>query len=405
MYQKLSRLFIVTPLVLALTQCAQQPNIPENSTAESGFQKNNVRKVITYDTPGRCSEIISYSAPTRLLLTTNSVSKDISVLSVPDLSTGKITPIDINPDKSGIQGIDTNGEPTSVAVHPHKNIALAAVNGLSSRIVAIDLNAAKSGKTKFILDQEVGIHLDSIAISPNGKWVVIADEAEGSSSTAGAIHLMDISKLGTTDRLPVYKVPGLASALSRPAGRVEPEFVSIDSNSRFAAIACQDDNAIVIVPLSSSPRVSSVIKLPSGSLPDGVNLINYGKRILLSIAEEGTDTVSIYMMDPTNLNQAPQLITRMNVRALSGKGDRCDPEGVYMFRQSGKLYLAVAIERADRVLIMDISNPATPRKVASIPVGSRPEGIIVQKQGGKTYVLTGDEGKPGKGEVSIIEIR
>jgi DNA-binding beta-propeller fold protein YncE len=136
-----------------------------------------------------------------------------------------------------------------------------------------------------------------------------------------------------------------------------------------------------------------------------VNLINYGKSILLSIAEEGTDTVSIYTMDPTNLNQAPQLITRMNVRVLSGKGDRCDPEGVYMFRQAGKLYLAVAIERADRVLIMDISNPATPKKVASIPVGSRPEGIIVQKQSGKTYVLTGDEGKPGKGEVSIIEIR
>lgn len=402
MYPKISRIFIVAPLALTLTQCAQQPN---TSSTRASFQRENVRKIITYDTPGRCSEVISYSAPTGLLLTTNSVSKDISVLSIPDLSSGKFTPIDINPNKSGIQGIKTNGEPTSVAVHPKRNIAFAAVNGSSGRLVAFDLKAAKAGKTKFILDQEIGIHLDSIAISPNGKWALIADEAEGSSSTPGAIILVDISKLGTTDRLPVYKVPGLATALGRPAGRVEPEFVCIDSRSRFAAIACQDDNAVVIVPLGSNPRVLSVIKLPNGALPDGVNLINYGNSMLLSIAEEGTDSVSIYKVNPNQLSQAPQLITRINVRALSGNGGRCDPEGVYMFRQGGKLYLAVAIERADRTLIMDITNPAKPRKIAAVPVGSRPEGIIVQKQGGKTYVLTGDEGKPGKGEVSIIEIR
>ncbi|MFT5906717.1 MAG: DNA-binding beta-propeller fold protein YncE [Cryomorphaceae bacterium] len=402
MHPKISRLFIVAPLALTLTQCVQQPNA---SATGASFQRENVRKITTYDTPGRCSEVISYSAPTGLLLTTNSVSKDISVLSIPDLSSGKFTPIDINLNKSGIQGINTNGEPTSVAVHPSRNIAFAAVNGSSGRLVAFDLNAAKAGKTKFILDQEIGIHLDSIAISPNGKWAVIADEAEGSSSTPGAITLVDISKLGTSDRLPVYKVPGLAAALGRPAGRVEPEFVCIDSRSRFAAIACQDDNAVVIIPLGSNPRVLSVIKLPNGALPDGVNLINYGNSMLLSIAEEGTDSVSIYTVNPKQLNQAPQLITRINVRVLSGNSGRCDPEGVYMFRQAGKLYLAVAIERADRTLIMDITNPAKPRKIAAVPVGSRPEGIIVQKQGGKTYVLTGDEGKPGKGEVSIIEIR
>lgn len=95
----------------------------------------------------------------------------------------------------------------------------------------------------------------------------------------------------------------------------------------------------------------------------------------------------------------------MDIRSLSGTGDRCDPEGVYMFRQSGKIYRAVAIERANKTLIMDISNPSSPVRIAAIPVGSRPEGIIVQKQSNKTYVITGDEGKPGKGEISIIEVK
>ncbi|MGJ8657542.1 MAG: hypothetical protein ACSHX6_13920 [Akkermansiaceae bacterium] len=402
MTKNLSQLLCLTALTTALTQCAQQSN---SSASQKSFEQANVRKVTTYDTPGRCSEIISYSASTKLLLTTNSVSKDITVISAPDLSSGKLTPIDQDPTKSGIQGINTNGEPTSVAVHPKKNIALAAVNGSAGRLVAFDLNAAKSGQTKFLLDQEIGIHLDSIAISPNGKWAVIADEAEGSSSTPGAIILVDLTKLGSSSTLPVYKVAGLAEAIGRPAGRVEPEFVGIDSSSSFAAVACQDDNAVVIVPLNSSPKVASIIKLPSGSLPDGANLINYGSSKLLAIAEEGSDTVSLFQVNSANLSQTPRFITRINVRSLSGTGERCDPEGVYMFRQSGKLYLAIAIERADTTLIMDISNPSTPKKIASVPVGSRPEGIIIQKQAGKTYILTGDEGKPGKGEVSIIEVR
>jgi len=333
------------------------------------------------------------------------VSKDITVLSLPNLATGHFSPIDFDANKAGVQGISTAGEPTSVAVHPSKNLVLSAVNGGKSRLVAYDMSAAAQGKKKTVLDQEMGIHLDSIAISPNGKWAVIADEAEGDASTPGAILLVDISQIGSSKKLPVYKVANLAESLGRPAGRVEPEFVAIDSGSRYAAVACQDDNAVVLFSLTTNPKVSSVIKLPKNAQPDGVNLINYGSGQLLAIAEEGTDSAALYQVEGGNIHQTPKFITRMNMRSLSGNGGRCDPEGVYMFRQSGKLYLAIAIERANRTLIMDISNPSAPAKVASVPVGSRPEGIIVQQQAGKTYVLTGDEGKPGKGEVSIIEVR
>ncbi len=399
MFQKLNKTIVIASAAVCLSHCGNQ----SSQSISAPFQQGVVKKITTYDTPGRCSEIISYAPSKKLLFTTNSVSKDISVLAIPSLAAGNFRPIDFDLQKSGVQGISTGGEPTSVAVHPNRNLVLAAVNGGNGRLVAFDMTAAAKGVSKKVLDQEIGFHLDSIAISPNGKWAVIADEAEGSANTPGAIILVDISRIGSSQKLPVYKVSNLASSLGRPAGRVEPEFVAIDSSSRYAAVACQDDNAVVLFPLTANPKVSSVIKLPNSAQPDGANLINYGSGQLLAIAEEGTDTVALFQVN--SINQTPKLITRINVRTLSGKGDRCDPEGVYMFRQSGKLYLAVAIERANRALIMDISNPRSPKKVASVPVGSRPEGLIVQKQGGKSYVLTGDEGKPGKGEVSIIEVR
>ncbi len=400
-----SNLITTLTTAIILTQCTPSSNQLSNNLDQIPNNHTNIRKIITYDTPGRCSEIIAYSKNTKLLLTTNSVSKDISVLSIPNLASGHITPIDFNKNKPGTQGINTNGEPTSVSIHPNRNIAFAAVNAQHGKLIAFDLNQAKTGKTKFILDQKVGTHLDSLAISNNGKWAVIADEAEGNSKTEGAIILVNISKIGTSTHLPTYKVKDLAKAIGRPPGRIEPEFVAIDPQSRFAAVACQDDNVIVILPLNANPKVASIIRLPRISQPDGVNLLNYSPNTtLLSIAEEGTDTVSIYKINPNQLKSPPTLITRMDIRSLSGTGSRSDPEGVYMFRQTDKIYLAIAIERANKTLIMDISNPSKPIKKALIKVGNRPEGIIVQKQAGKSYIITGDEGKPGKGEVSIIEI-
>lgn len=387
-----------------LSQCATQQNL---TNSEPTRITDNVTKIATVDTPGRCSEIISYSRSLKLLLATNSVSSDITVMSVPDLDSGNLIPIDLNKNKSGIQGLATDGEPTSVAVHPSKNIALAAVNARTGKgyLVAFDLKAAANGEQKQILKQEIGIHLDSIAISPDGRWAVVADEAEGDAKSEGAIYIVDLAGLGSGAKLKSYKVPNLATKLGRPAGRVEPEFVAIDGSSKFAVVTCQEDNAVVTISLSSNPQIRNVLKLAKGAEPDGANLIQHNGMTLLAVAEEGLDMVSIFKMDRENLSMTPSLLVKMNVRLLSGKGDRSDPEGVSMFKQGGRLYLAIAVERADKTVIMDITNPSVPRKVASVDVGSRPEGIIVEKSNGFSYILTGDEGKPGKGEVSVIRVK
>lgn len=301
--------------------------------------------------------------------------------------------------------MNLGGDPTSLAVHPNRNLALIPVNSDRGRLLTIDLDAAAKGQTTILTNQAIGIQLDSIAIAPNGKWAVIADEAEGSSSSPGNIVVADISSPSSGKSYPIYKVPNLAAALGAKQGRVEPEYVTIDKSSRFAAVSCQENDAIVLISLSATPSIQSVIKLPRNAEPDGIHLHTSRGQTLLAITEEGTDTVSLYSINTSNLKQSPRLLSRFSAAQLAGGGNRTDPEGAYIFEQSGVRHLAIAAERANSVLIMDISNPSQPKKLANVPVGSRPEGILAIKEGQQHIILSGDEGKPGSGEISFISIQ
>ena len=384
------------------TQCSPQ-NLVQTSGRGALEQKAaspHVTKIRTYDSPGRSSEIISYSNPLGLLLATNSVSKEIVCMRLPNPATASPQPISFGSNQTGIQ---LDGEPTSVACHPSQAYAFTAVNSDQGRLVIFDLKAAAQGQKKVILDQPIGIQLDSIAVSPNGQWVVVADEAEGSASTPGNILIASTQGFNSGKKLNFKKVPGLAEALGRPGGRVEPEFIAIDASSRFAAVSCQEDNAVAIVRLSNSPSLGSIIPLPSGSEPDGVHMIYHAGRTILGIAEEGTDSVSFYQINSGSLQAA--LLSRVNIRTLGGQGLRSDPEGVALFKQGGNLYAAISVERANRVTILNLNNPSAPVKEAVVPVGSRPEGIIAVRKGSSTTVISADEGKPGRGEISFIKIK
>ncbi len=397
---KTSFYLLAPAAAFTLTQCS--PSNTDQSALDNKKISPHVTKLRTYDSPGRSSEIISYSKQLGLLLATNSVSKEVLSMRLPSPATANPQPIDSNLTKKGIQGIQLGGEPTSVACHPSQPYAFAAVNGDTGRLVVFDLKAAALGQKKIILDQQIGIHLDSIAVSPNGQWVVVADEAEGNAKTPGNILVASTRGFSSGKKLTFNKVPGLAAALGRPAGRVEPEFIAIDPSSRFAAVSCQEDNAVAIIRLGHSPSLGSIIRLPAGSEPDGVHLTTAGGRSILGIAEEGTDAASFYQVNPSSLGAT--LLSRVNIRNLGGQGSRSDPEGVALFQQGGRLYAAIGIERANRVLILNLSNPSAPVKEAIVSVGSRPEGVIAIKTGASTTVISADEGKPGRGELSFIKV-
>lgn len=155
------------------------------------------------------------------------------------------------------------GEPTSVAVAA--KFALAGVNTSASykeasgHLAVIDLSSKAVAVKCDVKGQP-----DSVAISPDGKFVAIAVENERDEEfndgkipqlPAGHLAIFDLDADGmpaNCDGARIVDVTGLADvAPSDP----EPEFVSINDKN-IAAVTVQENNHILLVDLASGEVVS-----------------------------------------------------------------------------------------------------------------------------------------------------
>src|SRR3990172_1648417 len=102
------------------------------------------------------------------------------------------------------------GAPNSAAVHPYGDYFLVALGKAGARGAVA---AYRLSDGAFLASAPVGILPDSIAISPNGRWAVVANEAEGvdkgDDGGAGSLSVLDLARLhpGRPSRLQVMEVP------------------------------------------------------------------------------------------------------------------------------------------------------------------------------------------------------
>jgi hypothetical protein len=400
-----------------------------------------VKTLATIDVPGWTCEIVAYCASQRLLLSTNGMWKTLDVYRVASLDPPVIEPIDFDPELPGAQGIwVSGGDPTSVAVHPTQPIAvvvaLSAEPFARGWVHGYDLREESLGRLVF--SQQVGYHPDCVAISPDGRWVIIANEGEGHPDNPGSIGLLRIEGVtadrrpyhpGVTD-LPYHEVSGLAKLLDTRLGDIEPEYVAVDPQSRFAAVSCQENDAVVLVDLrGESPSLAGVVWLPYGSEPDGIALIDDiahpdpadGRTgVVLGVAEEGKfdpwkgkwlgNCVSFHWLDPSpdKLGGVPVPLARVDVRPLidpSAPDRRRDPESIRFARFGRHVAAVVGIERGDRLLVLDVTDFTQPTRISLAKVGIAPEGLTLVPHDDGYIAITGDEGKAdGPGTISFVRL-
>ncbi len=331
-------------------------------------------RVATLDPPGSKFEIVKYHAATRLFAGTDPVDRSVDVMRAESL----------NPPKWRlIRRVPVQGTPTSAAFSPDGEVlwAVTADDDVTRRgkLLRVDMQTFEA------TNWAVGFNPDSLAASPDGRWVIIANEARRDDTTPGSIGLLDVAARTYSE------LPGLDEALGLPLGTIEPEYVAVDEQSRFAAVGCQENDAVVLVDLQSSPpRIAGRVMLTPGAQPDGVDVLGD----LLAVAEEHGEHVSVYRIDAANFTGA--LLARVDVRPLVDP-ERPDksrqPESVKLFSWRGRTYCAVGIERGGRALCLDLSRPEHPTLVGHDKVGDRPEGLIVIPDEAGPWVVTADEGK------------
>jgi DNA-binding beta-propeller fold protein YncE len=86
--------------------------------------------------------------------------------------------------------------------------------------------------------------------------------------------------------------------------------------------------------------------------------------------------------------------------ARSNRG-ACEPEGLDLIRGRGRILVAVGLERANAVALIDATDPTAPTVLSIAAVGSNPEGVkfLVRNRG--LFVVTANE---ASGTVSVLEV-
>jgi hypothetical protein len=78
-----------------------------------------------------------------------------------------------------------------------------------------------------------------------------------------------------------------------------------------------------------------------------------------------------------------------------------EPEVLDLTHHRGRTLVAVGLERANAVALIDVNNPESPVVIDLAPVGAAPEGIKFFRSGSRLFVAVANE---VSGTVSILEV-
>lgn len=212
------------------------------------------------------SEIVAVDTFSDRMFITNGADDRIDIVDISDPGA-----------PTSVGSVDTSsfGGVQSVAVG-HK-IAAAAVAGADDlddgSVVVFDTDGAVLGT------YEVGNLPDSIAFTPNGRYIVVANEAEpvcqseepgDAIDPEGSVSIIDLRK-GTVDTAGFGAWNGFEDDLraagvriffpgSSAAQDLEPEYVTVSNNSRTAYVTLQENNAVAVVDIKRA-EVQAIVPL------------------------------------------------------------------------------------------------------------------------------------------------
>jgi hypothetical protein len=256
---------------------------------------------------------------------------------------------DANFTAGGVQSLDVHGNLLAIAVQntPKTANGVIAFYSLSS-----------NGTPTFLKKVSVGALPDGVAFSPDGKYLVIANEGElpvgfekdGIKDPAGIDPDGTISIIAITNGVPASNATTLGFSdfnvgasrsselpkdvrIGRPGATVaqdlEPEYVSISADSKFAYVTMQENNAVAVVDLVTS-KISKI-------LPLGYK--DYGSQYKIAASDRYASTDKALYENPT---------TAAPLKHYSNLYGIYMPDGIASFTVGGKTYFITANEGDDR---------------------------------------------------------
>ncbi|QXE01093.1 choice-of-anchor I family protein [Terribacillus sp. DMT04] len=209
------------------------------------------------------TEIVAYDANTQHAFSVNGAAKSLDILDLAALKDGKEIPLvkRVALESFGVSASDV----TSVAIHPDGSyIAVAVPSEVKTdpgHVVLLDTD----GNT--LASVEVGALPDMVTFTPDGTKVLVANEGEPSEdytvNPEGSVSIINIAN--GTDNLTAETAAFTDDIVeddvrkvnpdpenSSYAENLEPEYITVDKDSRFAYVAIQESNAIAKLDLQTN---------------------------------------------------------------------------------------------------------------------------------------------------------
>jgi hypothetical protein len=415
----------------------------------------NLRKIGSYSTNAfdhGGAEISAYDKSVKRLFTVNGLTGDIDVIDISNPSFPVYhSTIDISP-----WGIGAN----SVACN--NGIIVAAVENYNKQANGFAVFFDSRGR--YLKHVTVGALPDMVTFTPDGKYVLVANEGEPNSDytvdppgTISIINFPDINALNQSfvtevgfnnynfQNLPAgIKINGPGSSIAQD---LEPEYIAVSADSRYAYITLQENNALAEIDILL--KTVTMLKSfgfknhnisgngidasdQSGSVnittwpvfgmyqPDAITSLETSAGEFIITANEGdvrdytgfseAKRVSTLSLDPVAFPDAALLKSNINLGRLNvtkSMGD-IDGDGDYdelysfggrsfsIFDKLGNLIWDSGdfLEQKTNEFFPDnfnCSNTNNTKKNRSDDKGPEPEGLITGKILDSTYVFVGLE--------------
>lgn len=209
------------------------------------------------------AEIPAYDPLTRRVFVVNGADRTVDVLDLKDPS---------HPTRSFSLDVAAYGWPNSVAVR--RGLVAVVVGGEGEAKTQPGTVIFFNAHGKFLNALPVGPLPDMITFTPDGRWLLVANEGEPSDDysrdpegSVSCIRLRDplnqgqIKKLGPADVItadfrafnevpldPSVRIFGPGASVAQD---LEPEYIVVAPDSRTAYVTCQENNALAVLDLAT----------------------------------------------------------------------------------------------------------------------------------------------------------
>lgn len=328
-----------------------------------------------------------------------------------------------------------NGEPTSVAV-----LGDWAVVGVNTSVDYVntsgELAIVNIATQTLVHTLDLGGQPDSVAVSPDGSYVAIAIENERDEDLgegippqlpAGFLVIVDVAGAPASWTTRQVDVTGMADLF--PADP-EPEYVDIN-NDNIAVLTLQENNHLMLIDLATgavSAEFSAgsvdltgidlteekpALILPVENLdgvvrePDGVTWLgnDYFATANEGDMDGGSRGFSIFnkagevVFESGSLDHIAIRLGHYPDRRSGNKGN--EPENVEYAMFGGKPYLFVNSERASLVYVYDVTDPAAPQYIQTLPAAAGPEGALAIPSRNLLVVASEEDSRGDKMRASV----